>query len=151
LKCCLNYEVDAYVEAQRSLPSREIVLETKDSSYYHFKTDVFSGMMTYSTDKFNGSNLEVIHKDRVFEIIALNKRGKKPLKLAPEKEPETEKETSYLNDVLDQSITRFDNNRQNQPRKKRKPRKRRPDNSSGNHRPGNRNPRNDSSSDTHNA
>ena len=59
LKCCLNYEVDAYVEAQRGLPSRDCIGD-QDSSYYHFKTDIFSGQMTYSTDKFNASNLVTI-------------------------------------------------------------------------------------------
>jgi len=68
--------VDSYVEAQRSLPSSEIVLETKDSDYYHFKTDIFSGMMTYSTDKFNCSNLVTVSKERVSDIIMMNKQGK---------------------------------------------------------------------------
>lgn len=149
LKCCLNYEVDAYVEAQRSLPSREIVLETKDSNYYHFKTDVFSGMMTYSSDKFNGSNLETIHKDRVFEIISMNRKGKKPLKLLAEKAAEPEKETSYQNDLLDESITRFDNDRSRQPRKKRKPRKKRVDNNGEQNKTENRQPRNESSEGDH--
>jgi len=146
LKCCLNYEVDVYVEAQRSLPSREIVLETKDSNHYHFKTDVFSGMMTYSTDKFNGSNLETIHKDRVFEIIAMNRKGNRPLKLMSEKIPDVEKESSYQNDLLDESITRFDGNKQHHSRKKRKPRKKRPDNGEENKRTGNHKPRNEGSS-----
>lgn len=149
LKCCLNYEVDAYVEAQRSLPSREIVLETKDSTYYHFKTDVFSGMMTYSSDKFNGSNLETIHKDRVFEIISMNRKGKKPLKLLAEKAAEPEKEASYQNDLLDESITRFDNDRSRQPRKKRKPRKKRVDNNGEQNKTENRQPRNESSEGDH--
>ena len=145
LKCCLNYEVDAYVEAQRSLPSREIVLETKDSNYYHFKTDVFSGMMTYSSDKFNASNLETIHKDRVFEVISMNRKGKKPLKLIDERRVEPEKETSYQNDLLDESITRFDNDRSRQPRKKRKPRKKRTDNNGAQKKSVNRRPRNERS------
>lgn len=149
LKCCLNYEVDAYVEAQRSLPSREIVLETKDSNYYHFKTDVFSGMMTYSSDKFNGSNMETIHKDRVFEIISMNRKGKKPLKLTAEKVAEPEKETSYQNDLLDESITRFDNDRSRQPRKKRKPRKKRADNNGEQNKTENRQPPNESSEGNH--
>ena len=38
IKCCMNFEVNTYAEAQRSLPSREIVLETEGESYYHFKT-----------------------------------------------------------------------------------------------------------------
>ncbi|MDD2300858.1 MAG: regulatory iron-sulfur-containing complex subunit RicT, partial [Fermentimonas sp.] len=136
LKCCMNYEVDAYVEAQRGLPSREIILETKDSDYYHFKTDVFSGLITYSTDKHNGANLEIISKERVFEIIAMNKKGKKPLKLAAENEAKQGKEPAYIGDILeDHSITRFDSNMQNKGKKRRKPRKRRSSDSSGNRKP----------------
>ncbi len=138
LKCCLNYEVDAYVEAQKKLPSREIVLEARDCDYYHFKTDIFSGMMTYSTDKYNAANLVTIHKNRVFEIISLNKKGKKPHSLAPEQEEKEAKNTSFTNDVLgDQSITRFDdeNASRNRNRKKRNKR-RRPQN------PDNKNQRN---------
>lgn len=129
LKCCLNYEVDSYVEAQRSLPSSEIVLETKDSDYYHFKTDIFSGMMTYSTDKFNCSNLVTVSKERVSDIIMMNKQGKKPLKLTPDvDEKSLKKEESFSGDILkDQSITRFDDNRQNQTKKRRKPHRRHPD------------------------
>lgn len=134
LKCCLNYEVDAYVEAQRGLPSREIVLETKDSDFYHFKTDIFSGQITYSTDKYNASNLVTISKERVFEIIALNKKGQKPLKLTPDKEDGNRNESTFAGgDILeDQSITRFDDDSKNQINKKRKPRRRRPDQPSGN-------------------
>jgi hypothetical protein len=90
--------------------------------------------MTYSTDKFNGSNLETIHKDRVQEIIAMNRNGQKPLRLTAETSQNSERETSYQNDLLDQSITRFDGERQRQPRKKRKPRKKRPDHEGGDNR-----------------
>ena len=51
LKCCLNYEVDCYVEAQKRLPSREIELETKDGTFYFFKADILSNQVSYSTDK----------------------------------------------------------------------------------------------------
>ena len=57
LKCCLNYEVDCYVEAQKRLPSREIELETKDGTFYFFKADILSNQVSYSTDK----NLSLIH------------------------------------------------------------------------------------------
>ena len=43
LKCCLNYEVDAYVEAQKRLPSKEITLETVDGTFYFFKADILKG------------------------------------------------------------------------------------------------------------
>lgn len=144
LKCCMNYEVDAYVEAQRKLPSREIVLEAKDGNYYHFKTDIFSGMMTYSSDKYNATNLETIHKDRVFEIIAMNKNGKKPLKLSTEPAEKLEKETFEMGDVLeDNSITRFDKTEKEQTNRRRKSRN---NNSRRRNPSNNRNRRNDSSS-----
>lgn len=143
LKCCMNYEVDMYVEAQRSLPSREIVLETKDADYYHFKSDILAGMITYSTDKNNGSNLVTISKDRAFEIINMNKKGKKPVKLNIELEVKADNDRVYQNDILEnQSITRFDNNNTNQPRRSRKPRRRNNNNSQ----PRNRKPRNKRSS-----
>ena len=59
LKCCLNFEVDAYyVEGQKKLPSREVALETKDNTYYHFKTrDTSKRQMTYSTSREIAANL----------------------------------------------------------------------------------------------
>ena len=123
LKCCLNYEVDTYLEAQRKLPSRETVLETKDAAFFHFKTDVLSGMMTYSSDKRMAANLITVDKDRVFDVIRMNKHGKKPFKLDEHKEAPAEKESEYK-DILEESITRFDssggnrNNRNNNKKKK---------------------------------
>ena len=109
LKCCLNFEVDTYVEAQRKIPSREIPLETKDATFYHFKTDVLSGTMTYSTDKNFAANLVSINKDRAHEIIRMNKNGKKPSHLATEEQVAEDKPVSH--DLLaNESITRFDNN-----------------------------------------
>ena len=129
LKCCMNYEVDAYVEASRKLPSREIVLQTKDCDYFHFKTDILSGQITYSTDKNNPVNLETISKDRAFHIIELNKKGKKPPRLVPEGEANEVKEETIQNDLLgDQSITRFDKKESGSSSRRRKPRKGRPDN-----------------------
>lgn len=107
LKCCLNYEVDTYVEAQRGLPSREIVLETKDNAYYHLKTDILSGLMTYSTDKNFAANLISIDKERVFQVIKLNRKGKKPLNLNSDEEKHEEK--APTTDILEQeNINRFD-------------------------------------------
>ena len=50
LKCCMNYEVDTYVEAGKRLPSKEITLQTQDAEYYFFKADILAGLVTYSTD-----------------------------------------------------------------------------------------------------
>ena len=106
LKCCLNYEVDCYVEAQKRLPSREIELEIKDGSYYFFKADILSNQISYSTDKNFAANLVTISGKRAFEIIGLNRKGIKPDSLF---ESEQKEETKRSNDLLDQeSLTRFD-------------------------------------------
>ncbi len=108
LKCCMNYEVDMYVEASRKLPSREIVLRTKDNDFFHFKSDILLGNLTYSTDKNIPINLETIPKERVFQIIEMNKKGEKPFRLSSDDESQS-KETRFENDILgDESITRFD-------------------------------------------
>ncbi|MBQ7422391.1 MAG: hypothetical protein IJV27_09665, partial [Prevotella sp.] len=81
LKCCLNYEVDNYMEAGRKLPGKDIVLQTQDNDYYLFKTDILAGIITYSTDKRLAANLETITAQRAHEIIAMNRQGEKPLSL----------------------------------------------------------------------
>lgn len=132
LKCCLNFETDMYVEAQRKLPSQDIPLETKDATFYHFKTDILSGMMSYSTDKHFAANVTTIDKDRVKEIIRMNKNGKKPSFLVTEDQIATEEKTSS-HDVLEQeSITRFDNSSSNNNPKRRRKNKARTDRTEAN-------------------
>ena len=107
LKCCINYEVDTYVEAQKRLPSREIVLETKDNNYYHFKTDIFKREITYSTDKSFAANLITIPASRAFDVINMNKKGMKPISLEADTKPQPPKRDAQ--DILGQeSVTRFD-------------------------------------------
>mgnify|MGYP000611172669 CR=1 FL=1 len=107
LKCCINYEVDAYVEAQKRLPSREVVLETKDNTYYHFKTDIFKREITYSTDKSFAANLVTISANRAFDVINMNKKGMKPVTLEADTKPQPPKRDAQ--DILGQdSVTRFD-------------------------------------------
>lgn len=122
LKCCLNYEVDDYVESQKRLPSREIELETKDSTYYFFKADILKGLITYSTDKNFVANAVTILTERAFEIINMNRKGTKPESLVPS---ESKPEAKQSNDLLDQdSLTRFDKrkaaNNNNRKKKKKK-------------------------------
>ena len=78
LKCCLNYELDTYQEAHQTLPERNITLETLDATYFHFKTDILSGRITYSMDKRMAVNLVTISAQRAWEIIEQNKAGDKP-------------------------------------------------------------------------
>jgi cell fate regulator YaaT (PSP1 superfamily) len=108
LKCCLNFEVDTYVEASKKLPPKEAKLETADNLYYYFKADIFKREVTYSTDKSIPANLVTISARRAFEVIALNKNGEKPLTLQADEKEEKKKSSEYA-DILDQdSLTRFD-------------------------------------------
>ena len=105
LKCCLNYEVDAYVEASKRLPQRDIELETKDGTYYFFKCDIMRGEVTYSTDKHIPANLVTITGRRAFAVIEMNKRGERPDSL----NNESSQEPKLPVDLLEQeNINRFD-------------------------------------------
>ena len=106
LKCCLNYEVDSYVEAGRRIPSKEVVLSTQDADFYHFKSDILAGTITYSTDKNMAVNLETITAERAKAIIEMNRRGEKPRSLTDD---EKQKEAKPSVDLLQGDINRFDN------------------------------------------
>ena len=128
------------------MPSREIALETADSTYYHFKTDIFKREMTYSTDKSVPANLVTVSADRVFDIINMNKRGEKPEKLNVEGLEKQKERTEFVDLVGQDSVTRFD-------KAKKKKKKGTPSQQRGNSQPGqrennggNRPPRNDRSS-----
>lgn len=107
LKCCMNFEIDSYVEAQKQLPSKDIVLETKDGDFYFFKADILARKISYSTDKNVPANLVTIDAKRAFEIIALNKQGIKVDSLNPELDKESNKR-EYMDLVEQESLTRFD-------------------------------------------
>lgn len=118
LKCCLNFEVDAYVESVRQMPSKDIRLETADNTYFHFKTDIFKREITYSTDKQMAANLVTIPAKRAFEVIALNKAGEKPLSLIPEGSEKPQPKKDFIDLVGQDSLTRFDKTKK---KKKKKP------------------------------
>ncbi len=106
LKCCLNYEVDDYVEASRKLPSKEMVLSTQDADYFYFKADILAGLITYSTDKNIAANLETITAERAKQIIDMNRKGAKPLSL---QEDGKKMEVPHPVDLATQeNINRFD-------------------------------------------
>lgn len=117
LKCCLNYEVDAYVECQKRLPSKELTLETLNGTYYYFKADILKGTITYSTDKSFLANEATITAKRAFEIINMNRRGEKPEKL----EDIFRQDNARPKDLLEQeSLTRFDKSKNSKNKKKKK-------------------------------
>lgn len=117
LKCCLNFEIDAYAESSRKLPPKDVHLITKEQEYFHFKVDILSRMVTYSTDPKMAVNLVTIPASRVFEIIALNKQGIKPERLETERSPEPDR-PEFI-DLTDQDdLTRFDKARRKKNKKK---------------------------------
>jgi cell fate regulator YaaT (PSP1 superfamily) len=75
LKCCLNFELDCYVDAQRSFPPKEIALEAMDCTAYFQKLEVHKGIYWYSTDPHSNANLIALPVQRVKEIQALNRKG----------------------------------------------------------------------------
>ena len=118
LKCCLNYEVDCYMEAGKKMPPKDAVLQTADSDYYLFKQDILAGIVTYSTDKRLAANLETISAERALEIIDMNKRGEKPVQLISDgtgKEPQKPKDL-----LADADIARFDKAKKKKKKKKNK-------------------------------
>lgn len=126
LKCCLNYELDSYVDARKDFPRTNISLETKDATYHHQKTDIFKRTMWYSSDQNSAVNLTAIPVERVKHIIAQNVKGIKPITLIDlSSEPFKKAELGYGSVIEQDSLTRFDEKKRSKPTKKRrKPRKR---------------------------
>lgn len=118
LKCCLNYEVDDYMEVARRLPSREVSLFTLDAEYFLVKTDILSGECTYSTDRKKMANVETISARRAREIIELNRQGEKPLSLLDDGSVKPEAKSADL--LADGDLSRFDKF-QKKKKKKKKP------------------------------
>lgn len=116
LKCCLNYEVDAYVECQKRLPSKEITLETLDNTFYYFKADILKGTITYSTDKNFLANETTISARRAFEVINMNRKGEKPEHLQEDGSHPHEEQPKDL--VEQESLTRFDKSKSRNKKKK---------------------------------
>ena len=119
LKCCLNYEVDDYVEASRKLPSKEVVLQTQDSDYYYFKADILAGLITYSTDKNIAANLEAITAQRAKQIIDMNRKGEKPVSLLDDGGKKVPQGPIDL--ATQENIARFDRAKKKKKKKPRKP------------------------------
>jgi cell fate regulator YaaT (PSP1 superfamily) len=107
LKCCLNFEVDCYIDAQRSFPPKEVPLETIDSLAYFQKMEVHKGVYWYSTDQHSTANLIAVPVQRVREIQAMNKKGIKPERLINFEEL-LENETVSEDLLKNNSLTRFD-------------------------------------------
>lgn len=118
LKCCLNYELDSYLDALQDFPEGNPRLETKKSGAFHQKTDIFRRVMFYSyTD--DPSNFIAVPVSRVKQIMEMNLAGEKPDVLLSEKElPKFVKQLDYENVVGQDSLTRFDSDKRKKKKKK---------------------------------
>lgn len=108
LKCCLNYELDMYMEALKSFPRSDTRLHTEKGTAYHIKTDVFKRQMWFAYEDSFGGGLIPLSPERVSEIISQNKAGKKPADLKDFVEVVEVKEPDYTNVVGQDSLNRFD-------------------------------------------
>jgi cell fate regulator YaaT (PSP1 superfamily) len=122
LKCCLNYELDAYVEAYKEFPDSEVILQTEKGNAKHQKTDIFRRKMWYAYEH-DFSKFHMLNIDKVKEIIDLNRKGIKPAELEALVATEViiEKQPDYENVVGQDSLDRFDKKmRDNKNRKKKR-------------------------------
>jgi cell fate regulator YaaT (PSP1 superfamily) len=123
LKCCLNFELDQYMEAIRDFPSPNTKLESKKAIAFHFKTDIFKRVMYFIYERPVGGSPICISVDDVKEIVAMNKDGKMPedLEYFAEVEEIVIEETDYGNVVGQDSLTRFDKAKKSRGKKRRSP------------------------------
>lgn len=109
LKCCLNYEVDTYIDARKDFPRLNAPLEAMDGTYHLVKSDIFKKIMWFSPDPYSTAVMIPVSIDRVRKIMSLNRKGTKVDKLEDETiVKQVVEEPTYMNVVGEESITRFD-------------------------------------------
>ena len=118
LKCCLNFELDSYMDALKHFPDTKKLLQTEKGIAYFVKMDIFKGLLWYAykdSEDYKWYQLEI---EQVHDIINLNKQGKKALSLAEIEIVEEKEKVSFEDAVGEDSLTRFD-----KPKKKRRKKK----------------------------
>lgn len=124
LKCCLNYELDSYMDALKDFPDTRKKIETQNGRAYHIKSDIFKRMMWYQMERKEGDlafgKIIALSVDRVNELLEQNKHGKKAndlndYALAEVEEPKDD----YENVVGQDDLTRFDDKFKKKRKKKR--------------------------------
>lgn len=123
LKCCLNYELDSYIDALKKFPSSEIKLQTQKGVAFHVKTDVFKEEMWYihnDKDSEMPGQFVPLTPERVKEIIKMNEEGTKPTDLKEFVVHQVVAEPDYTNVVGQDSLSRFDSVFKRKKKKKKK-------------------------------
>jgi len=122
LKCCLNYELDCYIDAQKNFPSTNIALETEKGTYNYLKADIFKGLFYYVREGNQPGGMVAVSVENVKEIQRLNRSGKRVAQLTNENVVVTEhEEPGYHNTVGQESLDRFDQKSKSRRKKRRKP------------------------------
>ncbi len=114
LKCCISYEAATYMDAQSKMPKVNGALQMEDGEAFVLKTDILRGILWLSYDAHSMANMIQLTSAQVWDIIELNKEGKKApslLNRTVEKSPE------FLSAVGEDSISRFDEGKSNNKRK----------------------------------
>jgi len=140
LKCCLNYELDSYMDALKDIPEvNNVKLETEKGRAFHQKTDIFRKRMFFSYTHEPDTFIQ-LSVDRVKEVMEMNKEGNKPADLLVHIEKKVmEKAPDYENVVGQDSLTRFDKSKKPRNNKNRNKNK----NAAGNANPQTAKPRTD--------
>ncbi|MEI7523499.1 MAG: regulatory iron-sulfur-containing complex subunit RicT [Mariniphaga sp.] len=122
LKCCLNYELDGYIDAQKNFPPTHLQLETEKGNYNYLKADIFKGIFWYVKENNQPGGMIAVSVEKVKEIQLLNRSGKKIAQLTSENVVVAEPEAhNYHNSVGVESIERFDQEFKNRRKKRHKP------------------------------
>lgn len=122
LKCCLNFELATYIDAQRNFPPTHFPLETETGTFFYLKADIFNGLYLYIQQGNGPSNQFYVPVDRVAEIQQMNRKGKKPAKLLNREDAPApkDKEPDTFHNVVEQGdLTRFDQPKNANRKKKR--------------------------------
>jgi cell fate regulator YaaT (PSP1 superfamily) len=142
LKCCLNFELDTYLDALKDFPRSDVKLKTEKGTAVCQKTDIFKGLLWFAYEK-EGMNWHELDLDKVNEIIAINKKGNTVTSLEEYVEEVKIDTTELFNNVVGQdSLTRFDAPKGQRNKKKRNNRKRKPATAGASEDKGGRPPRN---------
>jgi len=109
LKCCLNYELDTYLDALKKFPDTNKNLETQGGKAYFQKMDIFKELLWYALPD-NGNEWVAVKLDDVKRIMAMNEKGEKPETLSDfNANKPSEESVAYENVVGQDELTRFDN------------------------------------------
>ncbi len=126
LKCCLNYELDSYLDALKIFPDTKITLQTEKGRAFFQKMDIFKGWIWYAYEE-NPIQWHQLTVDQTNEIISLNKQNKKGRSLedyALDQNLDKEEILGSIDIVGQNSLTRFDTQRRRKKRRNKKPRNR---------------------------